>query len=76
MLFFPKGLIAFLPYDYFWQWYFLVWTFYFATAILGVAAKQRWFVVLLYTMFVMILIVNIAGCGLVGPDTLLNLNPD
>jgi len=63
ILFFPIGLGAYLPDDATWHWVIFAWVFYFVTPILGIVVKRRWFVLLMYTMFIIVLILNIAGCG-------------
>lgn len=64
ILLFPLGLGTYLPDGYMPNWLvFLAWMFYFVTASLGIIVKWRGFILVMYSIFVMVLILNIAGCG-------------
>jgi hypothetical protein len=61
---FPLGLGTYLPDDFMPKWLVLsVWTFYLGTSSLGIIVKWRGFVLVMYAVFVIVLILNIAGCG-------------
>ena len=71
ILLFPLGLGTYLPDDYMPKWLvFLVWMFYLVTSSLGIIVKWRGFVLVMYAMFVIVLILNIAGCGPAVLETL------
>ena len=64
ILLFPLGLGIYLPDYYMPKWIVLsAWTAYLVTSSLGIIAKWRSFVIVMYAMFVIVLILNIAGCG-------------
>ena len=77
ILLFPAGLTAILTVSFYWKFVLVLaaWLFYVVTPIYGVAARPRWFAVL-YTIFIIILIFNVVGCGPVAEDILSSLNPD
>ena len=64
ILLFPLGLATYLPDDSMLKWLvFSAWTFYLVTSSVGIIVKWRGFVLVMYSMFVIVLILNIAGCG-------------
>ena len=75
ILLFPLGLGAYLPGDHMRNWIvYSTWTFYLVTSSLGVVVGWRGFVLGMYSIFVMVLILNIAGCGPVVWEALASLD--
>ncbi len=64
LLLFPLGLKIYFPDDLLPKLLlFSAWTFYLVTSLLGILVKRRGFVLVMYSMFVILLILNIIGCG-------------
>src|SRR5262249_16471817 len=59
---FPSGLDAYLPDTVSYSYISLGWGIYIGTPILAILVKQKWFSTLLFIFFIIVLIVNIAGC--------------
>ena len=80
ILLFPTGLAAYFPVSFIGKFFLvlLAWIFYFVAPTYGIEVEKRWFAIV-YTVLVVILIFNVAGCGLFGLEiwsALPDFNPD